>query len=86
MAKNPHPVEAWEASVIENAVRWSAFQFRGPYDRQKIEAPSRASAIAAGEGLLKERPDRAVMIYAITAEGRQALAQTLRAPPAQQET
>lgn len=82
MAKQPHPVEAWEAEVIAHAVRWSAFQFRGPWDRQKIEAHSRDSAIEAGRALLTERPDRAVMIYAISAEGRQALAETLRAPPA----
>lgn len=78
MSKPPHPVEAYEASVIANAVCWTTFQARGPFDRQKEEHPTREAAREDAQRLIAERPDRSVMIYAVNAEGRQALAETIR--------
>jgi hypothetical protein len=75
--KPVHPVEAFEASVIASATSWTAFQARGPFDRHKFEGLTRAEAEAAAHAMLDERPDRSVLIYAVNAEGRQALADTI---------
>jgi ABC-type sugar transport system substrate-binding protein len=77
MAKAPHPVEAYEADIIANAASWSAFQFRGVGDRQKAECATREEAQAAARQMIASHP-KAVMIYAISAAGRQALAETIR--------
>jgi hypothetical protein len=78
MAKPDHPVIAWEADVIANAVSWSAFQFRGVHGRQKATAETREEAVAFGRAMLEDDPHRAVLIYAVNREGRTALAETLR--------
>ncbi len=78
MPKQAHPVEAFEDSIIANATSWTAFQGRGPFDRQKFEGPTQADARAAARQMLDQRPDRSVLIYAVNAEGRQALAETIR--------
>lgn len=75
--KEPHPVEAYEASVIDAAVSWTAFQFRGANDRQKFPCLTREEARQAAHAMLDENT-RPVMIYAINAEGRQALAETIK--------
>lgn len=77
--KEAHPVEAFEADVIANAAIWTAVQHRGPFDRQKHEARTQAEAEAEGARMLADRDDKAVMIYAVNKEGRQALVKTLRA-------
>lgn len=78
MAKPPHPVEAFEAEIIANAVEWTAFQFRGPRNRQKFPCLTREEAVQAAHAMLADYSVRPVMIYAINAEGRQALAETIR--------
>ena len=74
MAKAPHPADAFEADIIANAVSWSAFQMRGPTDRQKATFDNRAEAEKAGRAFVAEHPIRPAMIYAVNAAGRQALA------------
>lgn len=79
MAKSPHPVEVYEASIIAGAVSWTAFQFRGARNAQKFESADRPGAEGAARAMLADYPERPVLIYAINAEGRQAVADTLRA-------
>jgi hypothetical protein len=67
-------LEAYEASIIAGAAIWTAFQFRGPRDRVKAEASTRELAEAAGRDMLASCPSKKVMIYAVNAAGRQALA------------
>jgi len=79
--KAPHPGEARDAAVIAEAVSWSAFQFRSAHDRQKFECLTRAEAEQAAQAMLDDYPHRPVMIYAINAAGRQALATTISRRP-----
>jgi hypothetical protein len=78
MAKAPHPTEAFEAAIIENAVSWTAFQLRSPFDRQKFEGLTRDQAREAAHAMLEDCPRKSVLIYAIDAQGCQALAETVR--------
>jgi hypothetical protein len=79
MAKKPHPSEELDNAIIANAASWTAFQFRGPHDRQKAQCTTREQAITAARAMVADFPSRPAMVYAISAEGRQALAQTVRA-------
>lgn len=74
----PHPVEAFEGSIIDNAAYWTACQHRGAFDRQKSEQPTREKAVEVAHLMLADCPHRSVLIYAVSAEGRQALAETVR--------
>lgn len=77
MAKAPHPADEFEARVIAEAVTWTAFQMRGPTDRQKHTGTSRDEAEAAGRQMVIDHPSRPAMIYAVNAAGRQALVTTI---------
>lgn len=76
--KAAHEVEAYEASIIAAATHWTAFQIRGPHDRQKHEAPTREGAVEAARQMVTDYPGKPAMVYAVNAEGRQALAETVR--------
>lgn len=77
-AAKRHPVQDYDEALIARAVHFTAFQFRGRGDRQKVDAiPNMTLANAAAVRLLGEC-QRPVLIYAIDAEGKQALAATIQ--------
>lgn len=78
MAKAPHPADAFEANVIANADHWTAFQMRGPTDREKATCATREEAREAGRRMVSDFPSKPAMIYAVSAAGRQALAETVK--------
>lgn len=78
MAKAPHPADEFEAKVIAEADHWTAFQMRGPTDREKATRPTREEARAEAQRMVREHPTRPAMIYAVNAAGRQALAETVQ--------
>lgn len=77
-AKATHPADDFEARVIAEADHWTAFQMRGPTDREKAKCSTREEARAEGLRMVREHPTRPAMIYAVTAAGRQALAETIQ--------
>jgi nitrogen regulatory protein PII-like uncharacterized protein len=77
MAKAPHPVEAHEAAVVASAAYFTAFQFRGAGNRAKYEGLTLGEARAAAHEMLDDFDRKPVMIYAVDAQGRQALAETV---------
>jgi hypothetical protein len=78
MAKATHPADDFEAKVIAEADHWTAFQMRGPRAREKSKCSSREEARAEGLRMVREHPSKPAMIYAVTAAGRQALAETIQ--------
>lgn len=78
MAKASHPADDFEAKVIAEADHWTAFQMRGPTDRAKAKTATREEARAEALRMVREHPTRPAMIYAVTAAGRQALADTIQ--------
>lgn len=75
-----HPVEAYDTALIARAHHFTAFQFRGRGQRHKVDdIPNLTLANAAALELLAEFGGRPVLIYAVDADGKQALSHTVTA-------
>lgn len=75
--KSDHPVEAFERSIIERAEFFTAFLQVAPGDRIRHELATQAEAEGVAQ-LMANSFQRAVLVYAVDPEGRQALAATIR--------
>ena len=76
----PKPLHnEFELAVIAGAVKWTAFVQLRPLERIREERNTREEAEEVG-ALMAEHYGRGIMIYAINAAGRSALATTIPAP------
>lgn len=76
--KKPHAADEFEARIIAEAVLWTAFVQIAPFQRIRLEATNRPEIEAIGAALAAET-GRSILIYAVNAAGRQALATTIPA-------
>lgn len=77
MPKTPHPVEARDAQWIAEAVHFTAFLRIGPHVRHKLDEATEAEARAWARAMADEH-GRAVLIYAVTKEGRSAFVTSIK--------
>ncbi len=75
--KAPHPVDEFEADVIANADHFTVFVQMAPGDRRKETCQTKEGAIALATDWAKAS-GRAILVYAVTPQGRQALVTTIR--------
>jgi hypothetical protein len=66
-----------DARLMAEALYWTAFVFEGRGQRHRIEKATRAEATSAAQELA-DRIGKPAMVYAINAEGHQALAAIIR--------
>lgn len=74
MTKRPHPADEFNAKVIADAVEWTAFTQAGGRITERFN--DRPAAEAAAQRLANQFR-RPALVYAISAEGRSALAATI---------
>lgn len=77
MAKTPHPVEARDAAILNDATIWTAFVRISPHESWKYEGPRRVLAVDQARMMARES-GKPVMVYGVTAAGRSALAEVVR--------
>ncbi|CAH1649792.1 hypothetical protein [Chelatococcus asaccharovorans] len=73
--RKPHPSDIWSENVIAEAVEWTAFCQGG--GRITLRFDNRADAEAMAQRLANEH-FRAALVYAVSAQGRTALATTVQ--------
>jgi hypothetical protein len=79
MARTPHPSEALDQKIIDEAVGFTAFVQMAPGDRRRIDCATLGDAekvAASGAAEL----GRKILIYASTKEGRTAFVKTINPP------
>jgi hypothetical protein len=69
--------EARDAHIIATAAKWTAFAFNGRDDRRRLDFDNKADAFAGAERLAREIRKPA-LVYAVAANGQQALAGTVK--------
>jgi hypothetical protein len=75
MARKPHPADDFNAGIVANATSWSAFTQAGGRITRHFQTrdEARRAAQAMADGF--RRP---ALVYAIDAQGRSAIAETIR--------
>jgi len=82
MARKPHPADDFNAGIVANATNWSAFTQAG--GRITRHFANREEARCAAQ-VMADSFRRPALVYAIDAQGRTAVADTVH-PNKQQET
>lgn len=76
--KKPHPADDFAAQIIAEAAYFTAFVQIAPGQRLRAEAQTQAEAEEIGRQMAAEA-GKPVLIYAVNAAGRSALAATIPA-------